>query len=151
MACALILYNDAKIAEWVYATFKLFPMPVNRAIGLTKDGNLVGAILLQNYNGSNIELSYYGPGTLSAGIVRVVSRIGILEFNLSRVTVVTSKKNKKLMRSLQRFGFSLEGAQKCFYGPDDTARNTGIRFVLFRDRIEKLAGLPHALHTATRL
>jgi hypothetical protein len=144
MAYGLVIDDNARVAAWVYATYNLFPIPVNRALGIVeKDGVLVGGVLLQNYNGANIELSYYGPWTLSAGIIRTLAHILISEFNVARVTVITSKKKKRLLRSLQRFGWCLEGAQRCFYGSEDCTRNTGIRFVMFRDQLNRIAGLPN--------
>ena len=142
MSYGLVIDDDARVAAWVYSTFKLFPIPVNRALGIVeKDGTLVGGILLQNYNGSNIELSYYGPWTLSPGMVRMIARVALSQFNVSRSTVITSKKHRRLIRALQRFGWRLEGVQRCFYGPCDCSRNTGVRLVLFREQIEKLARL----------
>lgn len=141
MPYGLVLDDDKRVAAWVFSNYKIFPMHTDRAIGIVKEGSLVGGILLQNYNGLNIELSYYGPWTLSAGIVKVLARIGINEFNVSRATIITSKKNKRLMRSLQRFGWRLEGTQRCFYGRNDCSRNTGIRFVMFREYLNKIARL----------
>jgi RimJ/RimL family protein N-acetyltransferase len=116
-------------------------MPFDSAIGvIDPNGKLVGAGLYQNFNGNNVEGSYYGRGTLTAGIVRALIR-GAQAFDPSRLTVVTSKKNRRLMRALQRIGFRLEGAQRCYYGHRDCAKNTGVRLVMFRDQIDKIAGV----------
>lgn len=106
---------------------------------MDSDGKLVGAGLYQNFNGSNIEGSYYGRGTLTPGIVRGLVK-GALAFDPSRLTVVTAKKNRRLIRALQRIGFRLEGAQRCYYGMRDCARNTGVRLVMFREDMDKIAG-----------
>jgi RimJ/RimL family protein N-acetyltransferase len=140
MAAGLLLGQDEIVAAWAFAQWGLHPTKVDRGFGVIgKDGKIHGAILLQNFNGTNIELSYYGPRTLSPGIVRSIARTVILEFNAARVTVVTSKKNKRLMRSLSRFGFKLEGSQRRYFGQRDCSRNTGVRFVLFCEQIERLA------------
>lgn len=143
MTCGLIIGEDAAVASWAFTTFDLFPTPVNRALGIVnKNKIVVGAILLQNFNGINIELSYYGPNTLSVGIVRAIARIIAGQFNAARVTVVTSKRNRRLINSLLKFGFCLEGIQRRYYGFEDNKRNTGVRFVMFRDAIDKIANLP---------
>ncbi len=111
---------------------------------LAEDKTLVGAVMLHNFNGNNIEMSYYGYRTLSAGIVRTLCRLGIAEFNPSRCTVLVSKRNKTLMRSLDRFGFKLEGVQRRLYGDADTNRNTAVRFVLFREQIFRIASLSNS-------
>lgn len=145
MAYGILLGEDARVAAWAFATFKFVPTPINKGLGII-DGNcnLVGAILLQNFNGTNLELSYYGPWTVTLGIVRIMARTVIGEFNAARLTVVTSKKNRRLIWSLQKFGFKLEGAQRCYYGHEDIKRNVGVRLVLFRDGLERLAGRPLA-------
>lgn len=142
MANGLLIGKDELVAAWAFAKWGLHPTKIDRGLGIVaKDGTIRGAILLQNFNGVNIELSYYGPRTLSMGIVRSIARLIVLEFNAARVTVVTSKKNRRLMRSLQRFGFRLEGAQRRYYGHKDCTRSVGVRFVMFREEIDKIARL----------
>lgn len=143
MANGLILGEDKRVTEWVFATFGMRPaMHVDRALGIIgARGSLVGAILFRNYNGVNVELSYYGPRTMSPGIVRSIARFGMTQFNPARATILTSKRNRHLISSLQKFGWKLEGAQRCYYGHKDCHRNTAIRMVMFRDQIERIAGL----------
>lgn len=140
MPKGLLIGEDAIVASWAFATYKMRPTPVNCAFGIVGDNGIIGAILFQNFNGTNVELSYYGMWTVSLGIVRVMARMVISEFDAARLTVVTAKKNRHLIRSLQKFGFRLEGVQRRYYGHADCARNTGVRLVLFREEIERLAG-----------
>src|SRR6202790_4989427 len=117
MANGLLLGENERVAAWAFETFGYFPTPVNMAIGIIHpEKGLVGAILLQNFNGTNLELSYYGANTVTAGIVKTIAKIVIHEFNASRLTVVTSKRNHRIIKALPRFGFRLEGAQRRFYG-----------------------------------
>lgn len=140
MAYGLLIGDDVAVASWAFTSYGRYPAPVNRALGIVgPDKVLKGAILFQNFNGTNIEMSYYGEWTVSLGIVRVMARVVVTEFNAARLTVVTTKKNRRLMRSLQKFGFKLEGVQRRYYGHRDCSRNTGVRFVLFREEIDKLA------------
>lgn len=137
----LLLGDDARVAAWAFGTFQLHPTPYNGAIGIVdSDGKIVGAGLYQNFNGANIEGSYYGRSTLTAGIVRALIK-GALAFDPSRLTVVTAKKNRKLIRALQRIGFRLEGAQRRYYGSRDCPRNTGVRLVMFREDMDRMAGV----------
>lgn len=138
----LLLGEDELVSAWAYETYKLYPMPVVRAIGIINQdqGFLIGAALFQNFNGSNIELSYYGPKTISSGVVRSLARVA-LTFPISRGTVITSKRNRRLIKGLLKVGFRLEGVQRRFYGPTDNIRNTGVRLVIFREEIEKIAKL----------
>ena len=138
----LLIGHDEAVYNWALGKYQFVRMPFDRVFGIVdgKEG-LVGAILFQHYNGCNIELSYYGKGTLTAGIIRTITKSTMLEFNPSRVTVITSKKNKRIIRSLGKLGFRLEGIQRYFYGHTDCTRNTGVRLVMFRDRLDQLSGV----------
>jgi RimJ/RimL family protein N-acetyltransferase len=140
MPNGLIIGEDEKVAAWAFSSFSLTKTHVDRAFGIVDvTPKIVGAVLFQNFNGTNVELSYYGPRTLSSGIVRAIARVVSLEFNAARVTVITSKKNKRLMRGLQRLGFRLEGSQRRYFGKRDCARSTGVRFVMFREEVDRIA------------
>lgn len=140
MARGILIGQDNLVATWAFDKFQLLPTKIDRGFGiLDKDCTLCGAILFQYYNGVNVNLSYYGPYTLSSGIVRSIARVVISEFDAVRCTVVTSKKNKRFMRALQKFGFRLEGSQRRYYGHKDCDRNVGVRFVMFREQIDKIA------------
>src|SRR6266853_2299618 len=140
MPHGLLVDNDQAIADWVCNTFNVYKQPVNRAYGIVdSEGKLKGAILFQNFNGVNLELSYYGPRTLSSGIVRIIARTALGHFIAARLTVVTSQRNKRLLRALLKIGFRLEGTQRCFYGHADNKRNTGVRLVAFHDALSKVA------------
>lgn len=140
MAHGLLINSDVAVTHWAFEKFNVFSQPVDMAVGVTHpELGLVGAFFFHYYNGHNVELSYYGPGTVSSGIVRAMARITLSRFNASRLTVVVRKKRKRLLRVLPRFGFRLEGVQRRHFGPTDGARDTGVRFVLFREDLEKLA------------
>jgi len=140
MINGLILGEDERVAAWVHANFDSYPMRSDRAVGIIRpDGVLIGAFLLQNYNGVNIELSYYGPRTVSNGIIRSIARIALSEFNIGRATILTSKRNRRLIQTLFKFGWRVEGTQRCFYGYRDCRRNTAVRLVMFREQIAKIA------------
>lgn len=136
----LLLDQDEIVSKWTYRTFNIYPQPVNKAFGiLDKNKKLVGGILFQNFNGVNVELSYYGPKTITCGIIRIIARTAIEYFNASRLTVVTSRRNRRLIRGLIKIGFKIEGMQRCFYGHEDNKKNTGVRLAAFRDRLNQVA------------
>jgi RimJ/RimL family protein N-acetyltransferase len=146
MTVGLLFDCDTEVAQWHAAQAGCHPGKYDKALGLVDStGVLIGAIAFQYWNGANVELGYWGRGTLSLGIVRCLSRYAITTFDPARVTVVTSKRNRHLMRSLQKLGFRLEGISRCYYGKKDCNRNTGVRFVLFRNALERLAKMPQEL------
>lgn len=151
MSTGLLFDYDEQVAQYLTEFYKWErTLKYERAIGLLKNGNLCGAIILHGYNGANIELSYYGEATITAGVVRTIARFLICTFHPSRLTVVTSKRNKRFIRSFQRLGFRIEGVQRRYYGEHDNNRNAGVRFVMFRERIEEIAKFAKPLIQASK-
>lgn len=145
MSIGLLFDCDDQVANWTFQRYGMPPMKFDKALGLiSPSGDLIGSVVFQSWNGFNLELSYYGQGTVRAGIVRCLAQFVLIAFDPARVTVTTKKTNKRLMRSLQRMGFKLEGASRRFYGQRDCNRNTGVHFVMFRERIEQLAATPQS-------
>lgn len=149
MSTGLLLDCDETVAQFLFSTQKWAPFKFDRALGLVTDGKLNGAVLFHFYNGCNVDLSYYGKATMTAGVVRCIARYLIMTFNPARLTVATSKRNKRFIRSFQRMGFKLEGMQRRYYGHKDCNRNTAVRFVMFRERINEIARLETPLKEQT--
>lgn len=141
MRVGLLLHHDMVVAEYLFQHHVSPRMQYDAAIGILVDGILSGGILLQSWNGFNVELSYYGRGSLTPGVIRCLARILISGLNPSRVTVTVRRKNRAVIRGLRKLGFAVEGTQRRFYGDQDINRNTGVRFVMFRERVGQLAQL----------
>lgn len=136
---AVLLDHDQHVAEWCWKEFDLFPMPFNMAIGIidTQDDNsLVGAAMFYWWNGCNVELNYYGPGTPTLGIVRILAAIALKKFNVVRTTLRTKCANEFIVRGMKKLGFIEEGIERDFYGAGLDAQ----RMVIFRDGLIRLAG-----------
>jgi hypothetical protein len=140
MTKGVLLNADAQVAAWAFKTYNRVPVLVDKAIGIIENGNLVGAVLFSSYNSMNAELSYYGKSTLSVGIVRVIARFALYELRLARCTVIVPKRPSFLLKKLSKFKFRYEGVQRRQYGPTDSPRHTGCRFVVFKEDMEELAG-----------
>ena len=141
MAKGLLIDCDQHVAEWAFRTYNRFPMPVDRALGIVEDGQLVGAALFTSYNSMNAELSYYGKNTVTVGIIRALAKVALYELRLARCTVIVPKRPSFLLKKLTKFGFRYEGVQRRHYGPTDSPRHTGCRFVVFREDMLKLAAV----------
>ena len=139
MSRGILLDCDDHVAAWVWKTYNLFPMKVDRALGLIHDGTIVGAAFFSSYNSVNAEFSYYGKNTITVGIIRALAKIALYELRLSRCTVIVPKRPGFLLKKLVKFGFRYEGVQHRYYGPTDSAKHTACRFVLFKEDIERLA------------
>ena len=105
----LIYGCDDKIAEWTAATFGLPQGKYEMAIGIIDEGNLVGSIMWHAYRGHDIEISYFGPQTMTLGIARQCARIAVDHFGVSRVTARAMKSNKTMTNGVKKIGFEYEG------------------------------------------
>lgn len=139
MSTGLLMDCDDLVAKYLFHLYGWKPFKYDNAIGLLVNGTLQGAIIFHCYNGSNIELSYYGKGTVTVGVARTLARFAIASYDPSRVTIITSKRNKRYIKGFKKLGFQLEGTQHCFYGHKDCNRNTGVRLVMYRERINAIA------------
>jgi RimJ/RimL family protein N-acetyltransferase len=132
----LLFGYDNAVAVWAWNEFQITPMPINAAIGIVRKNRLIGAAIFQNYNGFNVELSYFGPQTFSAGIAKALALYMVERFNIDRLTMRTNRRNASILKMFHRFGFKYEGIQRRYYGPFGDAAV----FVLFREDIERLGG-----------
>ena len=134
---------DADVARWVWAAYRLRPITLDRAIGILDDsGKIVGAILLSNHNGFNVDFGYYGRNTITVGICRWIAQLG-MTMNISRATMLTPKKNKPILKFWAAIGGHLEGVSRRYYGDEDCPRNTAVRFVVFREQLKRFAYGPN--------
>jgi ribosomal protein S18 acetylase RimI-like enzyme len=140
----LLFGHDTSVAVWAWNEFKLTSMPIDAAIGIVSGNRLIGAAIFQNHSGYNVELSYYGPQTFSAGIAKMLARYTIDRFKVDRLTMRTNRKNASILKMFHRFGFKFEGVQHRYYGPFGDAAV----FVLFREDLERIAGLARGKETA---
>ena len=140
MIKGLLFDADEVVTSWVFTTYNKVPFKVDRALGVLEDGKLVGAALFSSYNTMNADLSYYGKNSITPGITKALARIALYELRLARCTVIVPKRPSYLVRKLGSglFGFRYEGVQRRYYGPTNSDRHTGCRFVLFREDMEKL-------------
>lgn len=135
-----VLGHDVEIAHWAFSTFNFEPTPFCMAVGIAeKDKGLVAACLFHSHNGPDVELSYYGPGTVTLPIVRGIAKIAVEYLGVSRITARTTKSNKLVTRGIKGLGFEFEGIRKCGYGDQDA-----VMFGLYGKNLARLAG--KALH-----
>jgi hypothetical protein len=140
MTTQIIFGHDAEVASWLVETTGAFPLKYDMAIGLADEaGKPVGGIMWTGFNSSDVEIHYFGPGTLTRRILRMIMGIAILQFNVNRMTVRTRKKS--MARGVTKLGAKYECTIKRLYGPTDDAEHAGRQYFFPRETIIKLAGL----------
>lgn len=132
----LVFGQDDLVAGWVSVNLGIPIAPPYTAIGGTRDGEslCIGAVF-NNYNGSNIDISLYGPRGLTRGGIAAVYQYLFGQLKVNRVSALTRRSNKAMRQLLPRFGFKFEGIGARYFGP--ARADDAIRFVLFPDDARK--------------
>lgn len=131
----LIYGCDPEIAKWTFDHFAITPAHYEMAIGIVENNTLVGSILWQGYRGHDIEISYYGPKTMTLGIARTCAKIAIDHFGVSRVSARTARSNKTMTRGVKKIGFEYEGLVHHGLGDKDE-----VMYGLYGKNLARLAG-----------
>lgn len=132
----LVFGQDDLVANWVFVNLGLEVSRPYVAIGGTKDGeSLCIGVVFNNFNGSNMDISLFGPGCLTRGNIRAIYQYVFQQMGVQRLTAITRRSNKKMQRLLPRLGFKYEGNSARYFGP--LKADDAIRFVLFPEEAEK--------------
>lgn len=126
-----LIGHDQTVGEWVGKKLNKQIVQPYTAIGwIDADGTLKGGAVFNNWNGSNIEITIYGPGAFRRGSIVAAINYVFRQLNAHRLTATTERANKTMRRMLPRMGFKFESVQPKFYGP--LRRNDGIVFRMLR-------------------
>lgn len=110
--------RDDLVAKWVGANLGQVIVPPFVAIGFTEDGtSLCGGAVFNEWNGSNVEVTIYGPGALRRSAIQTVLRYAFRQIKANRLTARTKRSNRVMRRLLPRLGFRFECSMKHYYGP----------------------------------
>lgn len=135
----LIFGQDKLVADWAS---KKFGKPLRNwyfAIGIAdKTESLVGAASFHGYNGSDVELCYYGPGSCSLGAWRGLLSFAFDNLKVNRITARVPRQNKNVLKGLPGLGFKMEGVMRHYYGP--VKRLDAIVFGLLETDARKIIG-----------
>ena len=84
------------------------------------DGNqCLGAVVLNDYTGANIELTGVGRGCWTPRVIRDLARYIFGTLKCRRVTARTAVSNAPAIRSLERLGFQREGVARQWFDGED--------------------------------
>jgi RimJ/RimL family protein N-acetyltransferase len=137
----LVFGQDAFVAQWAIDKYDCGLPACTHALGVVDAaGNIRGAATLHYYGGSNIELCYWGPLTLTRGIVREIVEFCFYGLKVSRITARTQRNNKVMVRHLTKLGVKFEGVARHYYG--STKKNDAILFGLTFDDAARILRRP---------
>lgn len=132
----LVFGEDKLVADWVGINLGLAILPPYTAIGGTVDGAelLIGAVF-NNWNGSNLDITLYGPGAIRRTAIRGIYHYVFNQLGAERLTAITRRSNKLMCKKLHKLSFKYEGISERYFGP--TKSEDAIRFVLFPQNAER--------------
>jgi len=114
----MIVYgHDAAVAEWMGGRLDTVFTPPYTALGVAdKEGRLIGGLLFNDYNGSNIEVTAYGPGAVTRESVTTMFRYAFVQLGCWRLSARTRRGNHAVRELLLRLGFKPEGIRPGYWG-----------------------------------
>jgi RimJ/RimL family protein N-acetyltransferase len=104
--------RSAQVGAWAKQNYGADFGTVFTAIGVLRDGEIVGAAILNDYANGNIEFSYFGPGSASLRIIRAVAHTAFVINGCDRVSATTLETNDRAIEALVKLGFRHEGTRR---------------------------------------
>ena len=97
------------------------------AISWIKDNNPIACVIFNEYNGHSIAIHFYGPNSLTKGMIKLVMWY---VFDQLKCTVMTAKikRNNAFRKILPRMGYRFIGVIPNFFG--DGKQNTCVIYAL---------------------
>jgi hypothetical protein len=136
--------TDGAMARWAFERAGSVPMLFNASVGVMDGMVLKGVFAFTGYNGSEVEVHYYGPGALKRHVLFAMFRLALLHFRVNRLVVRTRKAS--MARGVQKLGAVFEGKFKRVYGPSDGDQHAAEQFVWFKEVMAAHLGLTESLH-----
>jgi RimJ/RimL family protein N-acetyltransferase len=117
----IVLENVPEFIAFVEQKLKITLAPPFHAFGyVTDDGRPIAGIVVNDYTGSNCELTIVAEkGRITRAVLRHIASHVFNKLGCRRATIRTRKSNKALLRVIPRFGFKFEGVARHFYHDGD--------------------------------
>ena len=98
------------MAAWVGALIGRHEWWKPIAFGVTRDGELIGGVVYDNYRGHDVEMSCAGqPGWLDRWLIRRFFEYPFVHLGCHRVTALVKESNEHALDFDKRLGFEVEG------------------------------------------
>lgn len=117
--------------NWLESNIKEEFNSLYLTVAFLKENTIKAASLFTNYNGSNIEMHYFGD-SVSRGNFRTVLNYVFNHLKCNRLTVIPLREDIKSLIALKRLGFLQETILKNYYGVDDS--KDGLVYVMDKAR-----------------
>lgn len=130
--------QDRRIGEWISSCVDVRYQPSNVCFGVEENGELIGAAMLNEYNGSNICIHQRisRPRGMTRGLLKSAFSFAFDHLRVARVTGVVKISNQKAIDINLRMGFEVEGVLKR-YLPDGDGY---VHMVMWKENCKFIGG-----------
>ena len=132
----LIENCDDEVVSWASQHLKQTIFPPYRAFGIAENGEMIGAMVFNGWNGANMEITVYGPGAMTKSAISFAYDYIFNQAGAIRLTARTRRNNLLMRKLLPRLGFKYEGTMKKYFGPEKA--DDALLFVLWPENGRKL-------------
>jgi RimJ/RimL family protein N-acetyltransferase len=117
----IVLQDTPEVIGFIEHKLKVRIAQPCQAFGyLTNDRRAIAGIVVNDYTGSNCELTVVAEkGRITLGVLRHIASHVFHKLGCRRATIRTRKSNKALLRVVTRFGFVFESVAKHYYHDAD--------------------------------
>src|SRR3990167_1276757 len=124
---SLLFGDDERVAKWAARNLGLCRMGAFNAgfvrpfvaVGVTRDKELIGAAIFNNYDGSDVSLTVVGRGVMFRGVFRALAFYAFDQLMCERVSATVRVENVRMLNIAERLGFKREGLIRKKYGDAD--------------------------------
>ena len=119
----VIRYASAEVKSWAGAKFGVTFRDPSFALGILDGrGKLTGAVIYNNFEARNVEMSIYGPrGAFYKNVSREIFAYAFEELDCLRVTLTCREFNWQVIKQARKWGWEIEGRYRNYYGEGDHA------------------------------
>lgn len=119
---SLLFDHSSRVKEFVGLQLDIKNFGPSSAIGILRDGKLVGGAVYNNFRWPTIQISVAAssPKWASKEMIRAILRYPFVQLDCSRISAVCKETNYRIREFNARTGFIQEGYHPLVY-PDGTA------------------------------
>lgn len=102
------------VARMVAARIQNVSFDRYTALGVIRNGNLIGGAVYHNFVGHDVQVSvaFDSPGWALPGTLRALFDYPFNQLGVARMTALVGRKNKRSRRLTEGMGFKLEGVHR---------------------------------------
>lgn len=125
----LVYGHDAEVADFLSDKLGMTFVPPYVCIGVVRNGRLIGGILYNGYQGSNVDVTVWGPRAFGRDTILIGFHYAFEQLKCERITVRTKRSNKLMQKIAPKLGLKFECVSPRFFGRNEDA----IVYRVFRD------------------